>query len=409
MVFNEILAGLTPAEDKYLPNAKRDGGMCLALSGGGFRATLFHLGGLRRLNELGPLASFRSISSVSGGSLMALCLADAMISVRPEAGKPLKNFEDIAKKVHELTSFNLRRIVLLKKLLPWNAPNSLPVLIASELEDRVTERSLADLPDQPRFVFCATDLAFGSNWVYEKARAGNYQAGYKRSGLHRIRLAYAAAASACFPPFFKPMDPGVDGKELEGGDETGEEADQCRDRIRLTDGGVYDNMGLEPLWKNAEILLVSDAGGLFEYSHDRGTLSDLKRYPDIMGNQARALRKRWLISSFITGAGPGDLPGLTGTYWATTSDVTRYDPKSAIGYSAETGHRIAQIRTDLDKFSEGEQAVLENHGYLLCDIAIKTHLPALYANAPPLNIPFKEWMDEKKALDAIKDSAKQHL
>jgi NTE family protein len=409
MVFNEILAALTPAEDKYLPNAKRDGGICLALSGGGFRATLFHLGGLRRLNELGLLASLRSVSSVSGGSLMALCLADAMISVRPEAGKPLRNFEEIAKTVHDLTSFNLRRIVLLKKILPWNAWNSLPELVAAELEDRISSRSLADMPDQPRFVFCATDMAFGSNWVFEKARAGSYEAGYKRSGLHKIHLAHAAAASACFPPLFQPMDSGVDAKDLEGGHEQGPDADECREKIRLTDGGVYDNMGLEPLWKNAEILLVSDAGGLFEYSHDRGTLSDLKRYPDIMGNQARALRKRWLISSFISGAGPGDLPGLTGTYWATTSDVTRYDPKSTLGYSADTAHRIAQIRTDLDKFSEGERAVLENHGYLLCDIAIKTHLPALCASAPPLNIPFKEWMDEKKVLEAIKGSAKQHL
>ena len=153
MVFNEILAGLTPAEDKYLPNASRDGGICLALSGGGFRATLFHLGGLRRLNELALLGSVKSISSVSGGSVMALCLADAMISVRPEAGKPLRNFEDVARKVHEITSVNLRRIVILKKLFPWKSLRSLPQLIAAELEDRVSTRSLADLPDHPRFVF----------------------------------------------------------------------------------------------------------------------------------------------------------------------------------------------------------------------------------------------------------------
>jgi len=53
--------------------------------------------------------------------------------------------------------------------------------------------------------------------------------------------------------------------------------------------------------------------------------------------------------------------------------------------------------------------VLENHGYLLCDIAIKTHLPTLYASAPPVNIPFKEWMDEGKVREAIKDSARQHV
>ncbi|MFN2603329.1 MAG: patatin-like phospholipase family protein [Gemmatimonadaceae bacterium] len=402
-------AAITPAEDKYLPDPKRTGGLCLALSGGGFRATLFHLGSIRRLNELGLLDSFQSISSVSGGSIMALCLADAMIRIPPDTGRPLQNFEELASKVREITSSSLRRTVMLRKLLPWNWLRSLAELVAIELGDRVTGSSLADLPGYPRFIFCATDMAFGSDWVYEKTRAGNYQAGYKESGLNTITLAHAAAASGCFPPFFRPMNSGVKASELQPPREEGSDADACRKRIRLTDGGVYDNMGLEPLWKNAETLMVSDAGGVFEFSRGRGTISDIRRYTDIIGNQARALRKRWLISGFINGAGPGGLPGLTGTYWSTTSDRTRYDPDDKQGYSAEIANLIARIRTDLDAFSRGEQAVLENHGYLMCDVAIKIHLPTLYASAPPLNIPFKDWMDETKVRSAIRDSAKQHL
>ena len=49
----------------------------LALSGGGLRATLFHLGGLIRLRELGWLGRIDRISSVSGGSIMAAILARA--------------------------------------------------------------------------------------------------------------------------------------------------------------------------------------------------------------------------------------------------------------------------------------------------------------------------------------------
>ena len=403
------VAATSPAEDKYLPDAKREGGLCLALSGGGFRATLFHLGGLRRLNELGLIGSFRSISSVSGGSMMALCLAEAIIRIPPDVGTPLRNFDDLAENVRELTSFNLKRTVLLNKILPWNWFRSLAELVAGELTDRVTTRSLSDLPRYPRFIFCATDMAFGGDWVYEKSRAGSFQAGYKRTGLSSITFAHAAAASACFPPFFRPIDPGVKADELKPPRTEGPDADACRKKIRLTDGGVYDNMGLEPLWKNAETLMVSDAGGVFEYSRGRGTVSDIRRYTDILGNQARALRKRWLISGFINGQGPGGLPGLAGTYWATTSDRTRYDPNDKNGYSAEIAHLIAQIRTDVDAFSKAEQAVLENHGYLLCDIAIKTHLPKLYASAPPLNIPFKGWMDEAKVREAIRDSSRQHL
>ncbi len=46
-------------------------GVGLALSGGGFRATLFHCGALWRLAELGYLGRLSRISSVSGGSITA--------------------------------------------------------------------------------------------------------------------------------------------------------------------------------------------------------------------------------------------------------------------------------------------------------------------------------------------------
>ena len=49
--------------------------VALCLSGGGFRAALFHLGALRRLNELGILSKINAISSVSGGSIMSAHLA----------------------------------------------------------------------------------------------------------------------------------------------------------------------------------------------------------------------------------------------------------------------------------------------------------------------------------------------
>jgi hypothetical protein len=44
-------------------------GIALCLSGGGYRAMLFHLGGLWRLNELGHLPKLARVSSVSGGSV----------------------------------------------------------------------------------------------------------------------------------------------------------------------------------------------------------------------------------------------------------------------------------------------------------------------------------------------------
>jgi NTE family protein len=55
-------------ESTYQPSATRDG-QALCLSGGGFRAALFHLGALRRLNDVGLLSMMTTISSVSGGSV----------------------------------------------------------------------------------------------------------------------------------------------------------------------------------------------------------------------------------------------------------------------------------------------------------------------------------------------------
>ena len=384
-------------------------GIGLALSGGGFRATLFHLGALRRLNELGILSSLTDIASVSGGSIMAAALADAMIAMPPQPGQPLANFDALVTKIHELTSSNLRRRVLLKRVEPWHWRTSLAELVARELEQHLTGASLADLPDSPEFVFCATDMVFGVNWIYSRRRAGNYQAGYKTTGLDQIPIAHAAAASACFPPVFAPIDSLVSPNDFTSGRATGKYADECRSRIRLSDGGVYDNMGLEPLWKHVDTLLVSDAGGEFEFSNDRGTVADVKRYPDIVGNQARALRKRWLVESLLVGGGPGGSPGLKGAYWATGGYRAKYDPADRSGYSEETAHLIAHIRTDLDDFSPEERAALENHGYLMTDVALQVYVPALYRSAPSPQPPYPNFMNETNVRAALKNSAKRRF
>jgi len=50
-------------------------GLALCLSGGGYRAMLFHLGVLWRLNEAGVLPKLDRVSTVSGGSITAGVLA----------------------------------------------------------------------------------------------------------------------------------------------------------------------------------------------------------------------------------------------------------------------------------------------------------------------------------------------
>ena len=68
-------------------------GLALCLSGGGYRAALFHLGAVRRLNELGILSKVATISSVSGGSILSAHLAET-IRPWPDAGDILPSWEE---------------------------------------------------------------------------------------------------------------------------------------------------------------------------------------------------------------------------------------------------------------------------------------------------------------------------
>jgi NTE family protein len=373
-------------------------GIALCLSGGGFRATLFHLGALRRLNELCVLGRLDAITSVSGGSIMAIYLADAIMSSSLVDGR-LADFDALARKVHALTSCDLGPRLILERILPTNWGHTLAELLARELSQRATDKSLADLPASPQFIFCATDMAFGVNWTYARDRSGDYQAGYRSAGMERIQIAHASAASTCFPPF-EPMDPLISADEFENGMATGADADRCRNVLRLCDGGVYDNMGLEPVWKSVRTLLVSDAGAPFDFDQDRDTLDDLKRYPSITGAQARDLRKRWLVECYQSRIGPGGGGDFGGTYWGTTTYRSEYQPGDTIGYSAAVAADIAGLRTDINTFSPAETAILENHGYLVADAALATYVPSLWsADIPPLP-PYPEWMGPEQRVRA---------
>lgn len=400
----------TELEPKYVPleRSKRQGiGLCL--SGGGYRATLFHMGALRRLNELGVLArsDLRTVSSVSGGSIASAALAAALARLGPRSVPiPVEAWNrELRDPLREFTRHDIRTGAVARRALPWNWFRSSTGVeaLAGTYEKYLTDLKLTALPRTPGFVVCATDMAYGVNWVFERERMGDYQAGYKRPPAADYPLARAVAASSCFPPVFNPLPAGVQPTELSGGSApAGEERDACIRGLRLTDGGDYDNMGLEPVWKTHAFVLVSDAGGLFTNEGDKGLLWRISRYQGIQERQALALRKRWLISSFTTRA-------LEGTYWGTGSAAESYGYSG--GYSKTLATQvIANIRTDLDTFSDAEAAVLENHGYLLADAALRKHVPSLVpAPAPTLRIPHPEWMDEDKVRTALVNSGRRKV
>lgn len=392
------------AVQTYLPARASREGVALCLSGGGFRAALFHLGALRRLNELGVLSRVTTITSVSGGSILSAHLADR-VRAWPRPSERIEDWDaSVVQPFLELTRKDFRTRPILKRLLPWNWLRDTTAVdaLSALYERRLTSMRLQNLPAHPRFVFCATDISYAVNWEFSKDWMGDYRAGYMRPPAG-LALARAVAASSCFPPVFDPLRPDLAPDRLTSGSAPkGPARDRIIRRLGLADGGLYDNMGLEPVWKNHATLLVSDGGSPFVASPDAGFLWRLQDYFSVAMEQVKALRKRWLIASFISG-------DLKGAYWGVGSTASHYGV--ARGYSESlAADVIARIRTDLNPFTPAEQAVLENHGYALADAAIQTHAPLLVeADAPPYAPPNPDWLDETKVREALSKSHRQKL
>jgi NTE family protein len=288
---------------------------------------------------------------------------------------------------------------MLRRLLPWNWFTSSTGVesLARAYEQRLTGLRLAELPQRPAFILNATDMAFGVNWEFRRSRVGDYQAGYMVPAPS-FPLARAVAASSCFPPVFNPL-PFRQADQLRNGNAVGSGRDAAIEDLRLTDGGNYDNLGLEPVWKRARIVLVSDGGSTFDAEHDRNLIWRLSRYSDLLANQVDAVRKRWLIANFVTGQ-------FDGTYWGIGSPASHYAPNAPQGYSEQlVDDVISEVRTDMDAFSEAEQYVLENHGYIMAEAAIRRHQPSLVAsNTLPFAVPHPEWIDEARVAEVLRAS-----
>lgn len=391
----------------YLPEKTREG-TAFCMSGGGYRAALFHLGALRRLNELGVLAGVDTFSSVSGGSIMAAQLATWLTRAERERGKPVGGFEEgVAEPMRAFVAKDIRTGAALARLHPrnWLTPGAQSEALAAAYGQGPAPGKLADLPKTPRFVFLASDMRFRDQWVFDTGagRVGSSTAGY--APLGERTLAEAVAASSCVPGAFGVVHTRWDPSELAGGSYAEPDRDRLVREIDLSDGGMFDNLGLEPVWRDHRTVLVSDAAPSFKPDPDVGWLWSALRQGVILLEQATEVRKRWLVSSFIENE-------LEGAYWGIASRPASYEldpPPEAYSHDLIRDF-IAPVRIDLDAFSPGEIGVLENHGYLMAEIALRKHGAALVTGAwPELRAPHPEWRDELKAANALRESGKTRI
>lgn len=256
--------------------------IAISLSGGGSRAMAFHLGCLRALHTYGLLARADVLSCVSGGSVIGAIYVThdgTFHSFEALVRKLLcKGFVSPAFRTALTSPEGLRAVLCRIELLIWQlwrfmtAPlhwsaSGLLSLIGVKREERMRPaaprrfasrttileetfdrnvfhgRTLKDIADRkPKFVAVAAELRTGTAFYFCPEESGSWRFG--KINPDRIRVARAVTASAAYPLLLPALDEIYTFNRGDGSARS--------ERVTLTDGGVYDNLGLAPLWPDRD-------------------------------------------------------------------------------------------------------------------------------------------------------------
>jgi NTE family protein len=352
-------------------------GIGLCLSGGGYRAMLFHTGAFWRLSEMGLLARLDRISSVSGGSIVS-----AKVALEWERLQSLADYvQHVVKPIRRLARWWIDYpCIVLGETFPGGVAKFVSLTYRLFL---FGNKRLRDLPTAPEFIINATNVETGSLWRFSREFMADWQVGTIERP--ELALADAVAASSAFPPFLSPFvlrvrpeDFKPDKKKIKA---------EMRSNILLTDGGVYDNLGMETVWKSYRNVLVSDAGAAVAPQADPHSdwFRHAKRVMGINYNQVASLRKRQLIASYRL---PSDNKARRrGAYWGIGSDVANYHFPDSLEADFDETTRLARLGTQLHPFSRADDERLINWGYAICDTAIRRHF-SKFGPYPPPEFPY---------------------
>jgi predicted acylesterase/phospholipase RssA len=235
----------------------------LALSGGGFRASLYHLGLLRFLRDAGVLSQVTHITSVSGGSVIAAHLA--LNWDRYTGGA--KEFDAAAAEFLDFVRLDIRNRIV--RRFPLTIPLRWARRLLGRSNRRLTrtglleyhyerylygDKSLFELPERPQLHILATNLSegclcsFNRNGLLMVRRqpGGTVRADRIHVGLATVAM--AVTASSAFPGFFPPLE--LTDADVGAAGEFGRQA--------YTDGGVFDNLGVR-MFHCLERLLLAES------------------------------------------------------------------------------------------------------------------------------------------------------
>jgi predicted acylesterase/phospholipase RssA len=418
----------TDSSPEYYLNIRKalGGKIELALSGGGFRASFFHIGVLAKLAELDLLRHIEVISCVSGGSIIGVhyCLElRKLLQSTPDSKIKQSDYvrimECVADEFLKAVKKNIRCRVFLNpiKLLKMMVSSEYSRIerlgelyermIYSRVDDpeKNRKRFLDDLiihpcgdpggggtfnpkhdnwyraAKVPILIINATTLNTGHNWQFTASWMGEppssidpeidanprFRRMYYREAPpqhQHFRLGHAVAASSCVPGIFPPLAL----KNL------------YPDKIlRLVDGGVHDNQGITGcMEQNCDRMIISDACGQLDFAAIAVRLFFRTpfRTNSILMERVRCSQFGELDahkeSGFLKNLEFMHLKmGLNGKPidWIVCQDPSREQNGGAdstdYGIPKSIQEKLADLRTDLDSFSENEAFEIMTSGYLM--------------------------------------------
>ncbi|HXQ44929.1 MAG TPA: patatin-like phospholipase family protein [Acidimicrobiales bacterium] len=378
------LGGVTPCPTAGEPARKLEGPeprFALALSGGGFRASLAALGVLRFFASAGLLGNVKVVSSVSGSSV-----TNGLFAVRHRQiaakGYSLEAF-DTEVTVPLFSSITQRSLTANLVANVWKAvgPLTRTDLLARALDGWFYRGATMDgLSTECDFVINATNLNTSVRFGFQQQRVGDYVIGFTKPSP-TLKVADAVAASAAVPGVFAPVtfrghrypcDPGYP--------------------PQLVDGGVYDNLGIEPIVNLASAcLVVLNAGGVFRVGKFHGVpvVRNLARSSSVQYRQTTALRMKDLVDDYRAweeATGKGTPPPATsrqgvvfglGTTMKTPAPAWTHDRP----VDPDPG-QLEDLPTSFGRFSPDDAGRLIERGWWLTGASLATYHPDLLPTLP---------------------------
>ncbi len=374
----------------------------LMISGGGFRATLFHLGVAKHLVKLNLFDKIRVISSASGGSIL-----NALISLHFDKIKSEEDFiRLIEKPIIKMIKGDFRNNALLHTAFTIKS-KSVKKMLDNQLYHK---KKMSELSNKLTSIINATDINQGRRWIFTQDKFGGFDHDYSNM-TDKISISKAVHSSMAFPGLVSP-------EIIKKKKYNFPIKDNVAKKIQLIDGGVYDNTGIfsakEYLGKLNTLNIVSDTIEVFSSTKKKlGLFNQFKRIFFLVMDLKTRKERSYFVDRLTIKKNEKEncmKDKIKGVIFLAEKTCKHYREYSSseevipdtmnaipddIGYDDDIVKLISRIRTDLDRFSDVEIDCLMYHGASLLDVSLRKWHPDIYKNCSTVILNKPNYTNEK--------------